>query len=100
MPNRIILTAAAVAGTALLSGCNSTDPLLRDGLWRPTHVNRANLTLEAANPADLVRGTGESTSNGVLAAAAIDRLYTNKVKKLPDSGLSQVQVQGGGGGGE
>jgi hypothetical protein len=98
MPNRIILTAMAVAGAAALSGCNATDPLLRDGLWRPTHVNRADLTLMAANPADLVRGTGETTTNGVLAQAAVDRLYTNKVKKLPEAGLAQIQVTGQGGG--
>ncbi len=97
MPNRFILTAAAVTGAALLAGCAETDPLTRQGLWNPTHVNRADITLMAANPADLVRGTGETTSSGVMAAAAIDRLYTNKLKKLPDSGLAQVQVQGGGG---
>jgi type IV pilus biogenesis protein CpaD/CtpE len=97
MPNRIILAVAAVTGAALLAGCAETDPLTREGLWRPTHVNRANATLMAANPADLVRGTGETTSNGVMAAAAIDRLYTNKLKKLPDSGLSQIQVNGSGG---
>jgi len=100
MPNRIILTAMAVAGAALLAGCDSIDPLQREGLWTPTHVNRANTTLMAANPADLVRGTGETTSNGVLAAAAIDRLYNNKVKKLPDSGLSQIQAGSQGGGSE
>jgi type IV pilus biogenesis protein CpaD/CtpE len=100
MPNRIILTAAAVTSAALLAGCAQTDPLTREGVWRPTHVNRADITLMAANPADLVRGTGETTSSGVMAAAAIDRLYTNKLKKLPDSGLSQIQVTNSGGGGE
>jgi type IV pilus biogenesis protein CpaD/CtpE len=100
MPNRIFNAAAAVAGAALLAGCSVTDPLERDGVWNPTHVNRADLTLQAANPADLVRGTGETTSNGVLAAAAVDRLYTNKVKKLPDAGLAQISVQGQGGGGQ
>jgi type IV pilus biogenesis protein CpaD/CtpE len=97
MPNRFILTAVAVAGAALLAGCDSIDPIQREGLWNPIHVNRANTTLQAANPADLVRGTGETTSNGVLAANAVDRLYTNKLKKLPDSGLSQVQTTSQGG---
>jgi type IV pilus biogenesis protein CpaD/CtpE len=98
MPNRLILTAAAVTGAALLAGCAQTDPIRREGVWTPTHVNRADITLMAANPADLVRGTGETTSSGVMAAAAIDRLYTNKLKKLPDSGLAQIQTQGSSGG--
>ena len=96
MPNRTMRTAAALTAATLLAGCSSLDPLERDGLWNPTHVNRADITLMAANPADLVRGTGETTSNGVLAAAAVDRLYNDKLKKLPASSLSAIQVQGGG----
>ena len=42
-----------------------------------------------ANPADLVRGTGVSTGDGQLAAAAVDRLRTDKVKKLPASDVAQ-----------
>ena len=97
MLNRIILTTAALAATGLLTGCDATDPLLRDGQWHAEHVNRANLTLEAANPADLVRGTGETTTDGIVAAAAVQRLYDNKVKKLPDAGLSPISVTGQGG---
>lgn len=99
MTKRSILTLSA--GAALLAGCAQTDPLLRDGVWRPEHVNRTDLTLQA-NPSDLVRGTGDATASGQLAAAAVDRLYTNKVKKLPEAGLSQVQVtsQGGNSGGQ
>jgi hypothetical protein len=87
---------AAIALLAV-SGCDATDPQLRPGLWRPNHASRANLTVTAAYPADLVRGTGSATTDGVLAAAAVDRLNTGKVKKLPEAGLSDVQVKSQGG---
>jgi hypothetical protein len=94
-----ILTAAALAGATALAGCGpSYDPLTRAGVWTPEHSNRADLVLMAANPADLVRGTGDAGANGVMAAAAINRLETNKLKKLLDSGTSDVAVHGQGGG--
>jgi type IV pilus biogenesis protein CpaD/CtpE len=73
---------------------------LREGLWHPIHTNRANTTLMAANPADLVRGHGVSGSDAQLDAAAIERLETNKVKKLPDAGLSDISVKSQGGSSE
>ncbi len=79
-----------------LGACDATDPQLRDGLWHPIHVNRANLTLTAAYPADLVRGSGVVGSDGPLSVAAVDRLHNNKVKKLPEAGLSEVHVTGQG----
>ncbi len=90
------------AGTALLglAACEENDPLYREGQWHPTHVNRANLTLQAAYPADLVRGTGTHTSDGQLAAVAVQRLHDGKVKKLPDAGLSEITVKGQGESGE
>jgi hypothetical protein len=83
---------------AALAGCNATDPLLKEGLWHPLHVSRANLVMEAANPSDLVRGHGVSSTPAVLATAGIDRLEAGKPKKLIDSGLSDVQARGQGGG--
>ena len=85
--------ATAVTLAAPVAGCNTYDPLLRAGVWHPIGVNRTNETLMAANPADLVRGHGVQGSDGVLASAAVDRLMNNKVKKLPDSGLSDVAVK-------
>ncbi len=99
----ILKPALAIGGTVALlavTGCDATDPLLRSDLWRPSHASRANLTMSAAYPGDLVRGSGASTSDGVLAAAAVERLHINKVKKLPEAGLSEVEVKGQGGGGE
>ncbi|HTZ71322.1 MAG TPA: hypothetical protein VMB71_11780 [Acetobacteraceae bacterium] len=99
--NRFLLLAAVGAASLVgLAGCDTYDPLLRDGLWHPTHVNRADLTMMAANPADLVRGTGTHSTDGVLAAAAIQRLHDNKVKKLPEAGISDIHVSSQGGSGD
>jgi type IV pilus biogenesis protein CpaD/CtpE len=98
-------TALLLGGTATLAGCGPDfDPLTREGLWHPNHANHSNLTLMVANPADLVRGTGTNTADGQLAAAAIDRLRNDKVKKLPASDIANIgasssgENNGGGGG--
>ena len=76
-----------------LSACGPQyDPLTREGLWYPAHVNRENLTLQVANPSDLVRGKGTVSSDGQLASAAVDRLRNDKVKKLPAADISQLSV--------
>ena len=54
--------------------------------------------MQAANPSDLTSGKGAPSSDGQLAAAAIERLRQGKAKKLQDSGISQISVQGSGGG--
>jgi hypothetical protein len=99
MPRKFILAAASLA-TLAVAGCEEYDPLYREGLWQPMHVNRTNLTMAVANPADLVRGHGVPTADGQLAAAAVQRLHDNKVKKLPDAGLAEIKVSGQGGSGE
>ena len=86
------LLLAAYATLLGVSGCGPQfDPLTRQGLWNPTHVNHDNLVLMVANPADLVRGTGRGTSDGQLAAAAVDRLRNDKVKKLPKTDIAKVE---------
>jgi type IV pilus biogenesis protein CpaD/CtpE len=81
-----------------LTGCGPAyEPLTREGVWRAEHTNRANLTLMAASPADLVRGTGTTATDGQVEAAAVERYRNDKVKKLPDSGLTQLSVNGSGG---
>ena len=87
----------ALAGLLALSACGPDfDPLSREGLFQPTHVNRANLAAQVANPADLVRGTGSVTADGQLAAAAVDRLRTDRVKKLPASDLAAITANSSG----
>ncbi len=80
-----------------LAGCDTYDPQTREGVWQASHANRANLTLMAASPADLVRGTGTTVTDGQNSVAAVDRFHTDKVKKLPDSGISQISITGSGG---
>ncbi len=90
---RTIMRGAALLLALTVSACGPEyDPLTRPGVWEASHVNRANLTLTAASPADLVRGTGTSATEGVSQVSAVERLRTDKVKKLPDSGLTDLQI--------
>jgi hypothetical protein len=86
---------AATASAGLLAGvcaCTEYDPLYREGLYQPGHTNRQNLTLMVANPTDLVRGSGTTTSDGQQAAAAVERWRNDKVKKLPSSDIAQISA--------
>ena len=73
-----------------LAGCAVTDPLEREGLWRPTGVNEANLRLMIAVPSDLVQGAAAHTADGEGAARAVRRLQRGRVKPLPDVGISKI----------
>ncbi len=118
MVARPILSRLAVRGVGMAGMCallalgacsedavERRDPLVAGGLFKPVHANRSNLVLMVANPSDLVRGQGGAPSDGQLAAAAIERLRTDKVKKLPASDVAQFgagtsgENNGGGGGG-
>ena len=92
-----LLAVGLIAAAAPLGGCQSIDPLLREGDYNLTHANHANLVLMAANPADLVRGSSDNRTNGALAAAAVDRLETGKLKHLQVVASGSL---GGGGGGD
>ena len=81
-----------------VGGCRDTDPVLRSDLWNPVGVNETNIAAMVASPADLVRGIDERDSDGVRAADAVRRLETNHVKSLPDSGLSEIELESNGGG--
>jgi hypothetical protein len=73
-----------------VAGCGVIDPYKREGTWRPNNSNEDNLRAMVAVPSDLVRGVSGSEGTGQQAAAALDRLRNDKVRKLPDSGLAQV----------
>jgi type IV pilus biogenesis protein CpaD/CtpE len=73
-----------------LTGCALTDPYYRDGVWRPSDVNEANLRVMVASPADLVRGVSSPAADGQQAAAALDRQRNDKVRPLPDSAIAKV----------
>lgn len=79
-----------------LPGCTGTDPLYRSGLWHPTGANEANLRAMIADPQDLVSGASSPNADGQIAAAAIQRYRTDRVKPLPDSGIAQISTVAGG----
>ncbi len=89
--------AAAICLLLATASCGPDyDPLTREGLWQPGHTNHNNLTMQVANPGDLVRGSGTTGGDGQLAAAAVDRLRNDKLKKLPASDISQVSTSNSG----
>jgi type IV pilus biogenesis protein CpaD/CtpE len=88
---RVLLLVGLVGA---LQGCAATDPLLNANDWQPTGANAMNIAAEVANPADLVRGReAVGGSDGEMAANAVLRLRTGHVKKLPDSAVTDLQVQ-------
>ena len=58
-----------------LSGCSATDPFTREGTWKPSGVNEANIAAQAANPADLARGRADSSGTYRAGTSAVDRLW-------------------------
>ena len=89
-----LVTLAAAA----LGGCAFMDPFERPGMWRPNSANDGNLELQVARPTDLLQGRGTTDADGLTAAAAVDRLRHDRVKELPQTGVSGVGAGGGGGG--
>jgi hypothetical protein len=55
-----------------LSGC-VLDPFQRPGTWSMTGASREDIAQQAANPADLISGRSEPSSNGVAAVAGVDK---------------------------
>jgi hypothetical protein len=91
-----ILQSGVAAGLAtLLSGCNALEPYGRADAWHPTGANAANLAAMAADPADLVRGRGTGASDGLAAAAAVDRLRHDHVKPLPEGNSTSSAIPSG-----
>ena len=82
-----VLLAALSMGAA---GCAVTDPLDREGLWRPIGANEFNLRLMVAVPSDLVQGVSASSADGHGAARAVQRLRQDRVKPLPNVGISRI----------
>ncbi len=94
----ITYRALTLAAMAAVAGCSQTDPVLTSRLWNPAGVNETNIAAMVASPSDLVRGVDEPGSDGIRAAVAVQRLETNRVKALPNSGLIEVKLQDNGGG--
>ncbi len=81
----------------LLGGCGDLlVPHTREGAWRPSGTNEHNLRLMAAVPSDIATGTGAPGADGHTAQQAVDRLRTDRVRALPDSGVARLTATGGG----
>ena len=78
----------------MLGGCAQIDPLTKEGIWRPTGANDANLRAMVAVPSDLAYGRAARTSDGRVAAQAVERLRTGRVYPLQDTGISKIGGSG------
>jgi hypothetical protein len=74
----------------ILTGCDITDPLMREGVWRPNNANDANLRAMVVSPSDLARGVDSTQGDGQQAAAALDRQRQDKTRILPDSAVAKI----------
>ncbi|WP_428492351.1 hypothetical protein [Rhodopila sp.] len=84
----------AIGLGAVGAGCAATDPLLNTNDWNPTGANEKNIAAQVVNPEDLVHGRQPiGGSDGGMAALAVQRLRTNHVKPLPDTGITDLHVQ-------
>jgi len=99
---------ACCAILLLFAACDY-DPMERPHTWSlpPAGLtsNEENLRTMLVNPNDLVAGTGDDSSVGVMAAHPITRLYTGHRTALPAQTGTEIPAaatppQGGGQGGQ
>ena len=71
------LATMLLLASPLLYGCGQirTDPYEREGIWRPSGVNAANLAMTLANPGDLVRGRDDPAPGVRMGTGAVERLW-------------------------
>lgn len=91
---------AVTAALLLLAGCGAVgfvEPELREGQWRPTGANEANLRLMVDRPEDLRRGR-EATgrADGHVAGAAVERQRAGQIRPLPEINTAPSVRSGGG----
>ena len=80
MPSALGVVCLAAGLTA---GCARIDLYQRPGMWQPEGVNDRDLAVMVQDPRDLVRGHGDNGPAWQAGAAAVDRLWRDKVKPLP-----------------
>jgi hypothetical protein len=86
---------------AALTGCaGHDDPFQREGSWRLTYDNDANIAAMAVDKRHLVVGVDDPASPGVLSAQAVHRLLTDHVKPLPSTEIGPVGASQSGAGGQ
>ena len=91
--HRVSLTLLGLLALGL-AACTATDPISRTGLWRPNGSNEQNLRLMVVDQRDLLKGRGETGSDGAEASAAIERLRAGKLKDIRVE-TTQTAVGGG-----
>jgi type IV pilus biogenesis protein CpaD/CtpE len=77
VPSALLLAALALAG------CAQIDPFQREGIWKPSSANDANLAAMVANPADLSRGREDARGTIRTPTTAVDRLWAGAPAQRP-----------------
>jgi len=91
---RILLIALPL----LLAGCFTPEPFEREGTWRATGANDANLRAMIADPSHLDRGIAPPTpSRGEVSARAINRSAGGTPPRLPVGGGQPAPANQGSG---
>jgi uncharacterized membrane protein YgcG len=96
------LVAATLATLLSLPACENRDPYERHDVWTPTGSNMANIAAQVANPYDLIRGRGETTTDTKASELAVEHIITDQPKTIStggSGGSSGSSGSSGGGGG-
>lgn len=96
---RTMVRLSLIGGTLALAACQNLDPYTREGTWQPTGANQGNLAAMVANPYDLIHGRGgQSAPDSKEPTLAINRIWTDTPKALPDPGGPSAGGGSSGGG--
>lgn len=76
MARHIVFIPLATIGLLLLADCSGPNSYDRVGVWEPTGANAANLAAMVANPQDLIRGHGSSSTLSKDQVVAVDRIWS------------------------
>lgn len=90
---RAVLLATILA----LAACGYDDPFQRSGTWSAEGLNNRNIAAMVTDPRQLSQGVGDPHSPGVLSNAAIDRLLTDHLKRLPTTLVGPISPTSTGG---
>lgn len=83
---KIGVPSALLFATLALSGCAQLDPFQREGIWKPSGVNDANIAATVDNPADLARGREDARGTVRTPTIAVDRLWAGAPAQRPQQG--------------
>jgi hypothetical protein len=85
-----------IALPLLAAGCMTPEPFDREGTWRASGANQANLRAMVADPSHLDRGVAPATpARGEAAARGINRGAGANPPRLPAGGTSTSNRGGG-----